>query len=198
MTHGALCASIEPSPERRVESLSRSGWTPTDRFTNATTTVLARSFRSTIQVILCRCYSGYLRKHGGIRERESMNVRDIMSTDLLTVAPESTLREAARRMSERNVGAALLVDPAIGSYPGIITERDLLDAIAMGYDPDVRRVGESATSDIVTVSVDASLEQAAEKMTKYDFRHLLVVSGGDAVGIVSARDLVSARSHSGR
>jgi len=127
-----------------------------------------------------------------------MNVRDIMSTDLLTVAPEFTLREAARRMSERNVGAALLVDPAIGSYPGIITERDLLDAIAMGYDPDVRRVGESATSDIVTVSVDASLEQAAQKMTKYDFRHLLVVSGGDAVGIVSARDLVSARSHSGR
>ena len=127
-----------------------------------------------------------------------MNVRDIMSTDLLTVAPESTLREAARRMSERNVGAALLVDLAIGSYLGIITERDLLDAIAMGYDPDVRRVGESATSDIVTVSVDASLEQAAEKMTKYDFRHLLVVSGGDAVGIVSARDLVSARSHSGR
>ena len=126
-----------------------------------------------------------------------MNVGDIMSTDLLTVAPESTLREAARRMSERNVGAALLVDPAIGSYPGIITERDL-DAIAMGYDPDVRRVGESATSDIVTVSVDASLEQAAEKMTKYDFRHLLVVSGGDAVGFVSARDLVSARSHSGR
>ena len=127
-----------------------------------------------------------------------MNVRDIMSTDLLTVAPESTLREAARRMSERNVGAALLVDPAIGSYPGIITERDLLDAIAAGYDPDVRRVGESATPDIVTVSVDASLEHAAEKMTKYDFRHLLVVSGGDAVGIVSARDLVSARSHSGR
>jgi CBS domain-containing protein len=123
-----------------------------------------------------------------------MNVRDIMSTDLLTVAPESTLREAARRMSERNVGAALLVDPAIGFYPGIITERDLLDAIAVGYDPDIRRVAESATSDIVTVSADASLEQVAEKMMKYGFRHLLVVSGGDAVGIVSARDLLSALS----
>ncbi len=121
-----------------------------------------------------------------------------MNADILTVEPETTLREAARRMSERNVGAALLVDPAMGSYPGIITERDLLDAIALGYDPDVRRVGESATSDIVTVSVDASLEQAAQKMTKYDFRHLLVVSGGDAVGIVSARDLVSARSQGGR
>jgi CBS domain-containing protein len=123
-----------------------------------------------------------------------MNVRDIMSTDLLTVAPESTLREAARRMSERNVGAALLVDPAIGFYPGIITERDLLDAIAVGYEPDVRRVAESATSDIVTVPADASLEQAAEKMMKGSFRHLLVVSGGDAVGMVSARDLLSALS----
>jgi len=123
-----------------------------------------------------------------------MNVRDIMSTDLLTVAPESTLREAARRMSERNVGAALLVEPAIGFYPGIITERDLLDAIAVGYDPDVRRVAESATSDIVTVSADASLERAAEKMMKYGFRHLFVVSDGDAVGIVSVRDLLSALS----
>ena len=120
-----------------------------------------------------------------------------MSTDLLTVAPESTLREVARRMSERDVGAALLVDAAIGSYPGIITERDLLDAIALGYDPDVRRVAESATSEIVTVSADASVEQAAEKMTKHEFRHLLVVSGGDAVGIVSARDLLSVLSQGG-
>jgi CBS domain-containing protein len=123
-----------------------------------------------------------------------MDIGEIMSTDLLTVAPEATLREAARRMSERNVGAALLVDPAIGSYPGIITERDLLDTIALGHDPDVRRVAESATSDIVTVSADASVEQAAQKMMKHDFRHLLVVSGGDAVGIVSARDLLSALS----
>ena len=121
-----------------------------------------------------------------------MSIQDVMNTDLLIVAPQSTLREVARRMSERNVGAALLVDPAIGFYPGIITERDLLDAIAVGYDPDVRRVAESATSDIVTVSADASLEQAAEKMMKYDFRHLVVVTNGDAIGIVSMRDLMSA------
>ncbi len=123
-----------------------------------------------------------------------MNIGDLMSTDLLTIAPEATLREAARRMSERNVGAALLVDPAIGSYPGIITERDLLNAIAAGHDPDVRRVAESATSDIVAVSADASLEQAAEKMRKCGFRHLLVVTNGDAIGIVSMRDFMSALS----
>ncbi len=119
-----------------------------------------------------------------------MNIQDVMNTELLTIAPENTLREAAQRMSERNVGAALLLDAAIGSYLGIITERDLLNAIAAGDDPDVRRVADSATSNIVTVSADASLEQAAQKMIKGGFRHLLVVTNGDAIGIISMRDLV--------
>jgi CBS domain-containing protein len=121
-----------------------------------------------------------------------MNIQDVMDTELLTIAPETTLREAAQRMSGRNVGAALLLDVAIGSYLGIITERDLLNAIAAGDDPDVQRVADSATSNIVTVSADASLEQAAEKMIKGGFRHLLVVTNGDAIGIVSMRDLIVA------
>ena len=123
-----------------------------------------------------------------------MNIQDVMNADLLTVAPQSTLREAARPMSDRNVGAALLVDPAIGSYLGIFTERDLLNAIAAGHDPDAQRVADSATSDIVTISADASLEQAVEKMMKGGFRHLLVVTNGDAIGIISMRDLMSALS----
>ena len=121
-----------------------------------------------------------------------MNIQEVMDTELLTIAPETTLREAAQRMSGRNVGAALLLDAAIGSYLGIITERDLLNAIAAGDDPDVRRVADSATSNIVTVSADASLEQAAEKMIKGSFRHLLVIASGDAIGIVSMRDLIVA------
>jgi CBS domain-containing protein len=121
-----------------------------------------------------------------------MNIQDVMDTELLTIAPETTLREAAQRMSGRNVGAALLLDVAIGSYLGIITERDLLNAIAAGDDPDVQRVADSATSNIVTVSADASLEQAAEKMIEGGFRHLLVVTNGDAIGIVSMRDLIVA------
>jgi CBS domain-containing protein len=121
-----------------------------------------------------------------------MNIQEVMDTELLTIAPETTLREAAQRMSGRNVGAALLLDAAIGSYLGIITERDLLNAIAAGDDPDVRRVADSATSNIVTVSADASLEHAAEKMIKGGFRHLLVVTNGDPIGIVSMRDLIVA------
>jgi CBS domain-containing protein len=136
--------------------------------------------------------SGQLDELGRIKERESMNIQDVMDTELLTIAPETTLREAAQRMSGRNVGAALLLDVAIGSYLGIITERDLLNAIAAGDDPDVQRVADSATSNIVTVSADASLEQAAEKMIKGGFRHLLVVTNGDAIGIVSMRDLIVA------
>jgi CBS domain-containing protein len=121
-----------------------------------------------------------------------MNIQEVMDTELLTIAPEATLREAAQRMSGRNVGAALLLDAAIGSYLGIITERDLLNAIAAGDDLDVRRVADSATSNIVSVSADASLEQAAQKMIKGGFRHLLVVTNGDAIGIISMRDLVVA------
>ena len=123
-----------------------------------------------------------------------MSIQDVMNTDLLTVGPQSTLREAARRMSERNVGAALLLEPAIGSHLGIITERDVLNAIAAGHDPDVQRVADSATSDVVSVSADASVEQAVEKMMEGGFRHLLVVTGGEAIGIVSMRDLMSALS----
>jgi CBS domain-containing protein len=139
-----------------------------------------------------RMDSGQLDESGRIQERENMNIQEVMDTELLTIAPEATLREAAQRMSGRNVGAALLLDAAIGSYLGIITERDLLNAIAAGDDPDVRRVADSATSNIVSVSADASLEQAAQKMIKGGFRHLLVVTNGDAIGIISMRDLVVA------
>lgn len=112
-----------------------------------------------------------------------------MNTDMLTVESEATLREAAQQMSEKNAGAAL-VGSTGGERPGIITERDVLNSIAAGQDPDEQRVADNSTADVVTVTVDSSLEQAVEKMTEGDFRHLLVVHGEEAVGIVSMRDLV--------
>ena len=123
-----------------------------------------------------------------------MNVEGIMNTDLLTVPPNASLREATQRMSEGNSGAALVVDTSVGNYAGIITERDVLNSIAAGHDPDTQRAADDATSNIVTVSVDESLEQAVKKMLEGDFRHLLVVHEGDAVGVISMRDLVSALS----
>jgi CBS domain-containing protein len=119
-----------------------------------------------------------------------MHIEDVMNTDMLTIDSEATVREAAQRMSERNAGAALVVGPNTGVRPGIITERDVLNSVAAGQDPDGQRVADNSTADVVTVTIDSSLEQAVEKMTKGDFRHLLVIHGDEAVGIVSMRDIV--------
>ncbi len=121
-----------------------------------------------------------------------MDIQEVMNTDMLAVESEATLRDAAQRMSERNAGAALVGNPGVGSRPGLITERDVLNSIAAGQDPDRQRVAENSTAEVVTVSVDSSLEQAVKKMMEGSFRHLLVVDGDDVVGIVSMRDLVGA------
>ncbi len=121
-----------------------------------------------------------------------MRVEDVMSADMITVAPEDTLREAAQKMSERNAGAAVVIDTNVGTPPAIITERDVLNSIAAGEDPDRQRVADNSTPEAVTVPVDAPLEEAMERMMEGAFRHLLVVHGDDAVGIISMRDLVAA------
>ncbi len=92
-----------------------------------------------------------------------------MNTDMLTIDSEATVREVAQRISERNAGAALVVGPNTGVPPEIITERDVLNSVAAGQDPDGQRVADNSTADVVTVTVDSSLEQAVEKMTKGDF-----------------------------
>jgi CBS domain-containing protein len=118
-----------------------------------------------------------------------MQVREGMSTVVLTVGPGHTLRQAAAQMAERSVGAAVVHDPeAMG--PGIITERDILNSIAKGEDPDTERVADHLTSDLVFAAPDWSLEQAAVAMVRGGFRHLVVVDGGETAGILSVRDIV--------
>ncbi len=119
-----------------------------------------------------------------------MQIRDLMSTDLLTVEREDTLREAARRMSERGVGAAIADPGTPGSSPGIVTEWDVLRSVGAGKDPDSERVADYSTPDAVSVPPDSSLEQAAETMAHGGFRHLLVADEDELVGIVAMRDIV--------
>jgi CBS domain-containing protein len=125
-----------------------------------------------------------------------MNVRDGMTTLVLTIGPAHTLREAARQMSKRRVGAAVITDPEHGSV-GILTERDVLDAIAAGQDPDRETVGDHRTSDIVVASPDWTLEQAAGAMVRGGFRHLVVVQGQDVAGLLSMRDIVRCWAEAG-
>jgi len=118
-----------------------------------------------------------------------MHVQDGMTTATVTVGPGHTLREAAALMSARHVGAAIVNDPdALG--PGIITERDILNALGHGEDPDHERVGEHVTGDVVYAAPDWSLEEAAAAMMRGGFRHLIVVDSGSIVGIISVRDIV--------
>jgi CBS domain-containing protein len=112
-----------------------------------------------------------------------------MSPAVLSVGPDHTLREAARQMSKRRVGAAVVLDPD-GPGPGIITERDLLDSIGAGQDADTERVRDHLTADVVFAAPDWSLEEAAVAMVRGRFRHLIVTDGGDIVGILSVRDVV--------
>jgi len=118
-----------------------------------------------------------------------MQVNDAMSTEVLTIGPTHTLREAAARMSSRKVGAAVVID-GDQDQPGILTERDILDAIGAGQDVDEERVQDHLTSDIVVAAPDWPLQKAAATMVGGGFRHLVVCRGRDIVGMLSVRDIV--------
>ena len=118
-----------------------------------------------------------------------MHVRDGMSSMVLTVGPGHTLRHVAKLMSERRVGAAVVIDPEAAG-PAIITERDILESLGAGQDPDQELVETHLTRDLVYATPEWSLEQAASEMTKRGFRHLVVYDGSEISGILSMRDIV--------
>ncbi|ABK52305.1 putative signal-transduction protein with CBS domains [Acidothermus cellulolyticus 11B] len=117
-----------------------------------------------------------------------MRVADAMNPLVLTVGPNHTLREVARRMAERKVGAAVVIDPENGI--GIITERDLLESIAAGENPDAEPVSAHLTRELVYAAPDWDLDQAATAMIRGGFRHLVVLSGNEVVGVLAMRDIV--------
>jgi CBS domain-containing protein len=118
-----------------------------------------------------------------------MHVRDGMSSVVLTIGPGHSLSEAARLMTERNVGAAIVVDPD-SPGPGIITERDILRSVAAGESSTAEKVADHLTEELISASPEWRLEQAAEAMLDGGFRHLLVVDGAELQGILSMRDIV--------
>ena len=125
-----------------------------------------------------------------------MQVREGMSEVVLTVGPDHTLREAARFMGRRGVGAAVVMDPEQPG-PGIVTERDILISLAEGQDPDQERVCNHLSGHLTFAAPDWSLERAAEAMVRGGFRHLVVVDGGETVGVLSMRDIVRCWSGDG-
>jgi CBS domain-containing protein len=118
-----------------------------------------------------------------------MRVQDGMSNVVLTVGPNHRIRDAARLMAQRNVGAAVVVDPE-SPGPGILTERDVLRTLADSDNPGDELVCDHLTGDLISASPEWSLEQAAEAMIEGGFRHLIVIDRGELVGVLSMRDIV--------
>jgi CBS domain-containing protein len=118
-----------------------------------------------------------------------MQVREGMSSVILAVGPGHTLRDAAAKMTEKGTGAALVFDES-SPAPRIITERDVLNAVGSGEDPDKAMVADHMSDSVISAPPDWSLERAAEEMVKLGIRHLVVVDSGELVGVLSMRDIV--------
>lgn len=116
-------------------------------------------------------------------------VEDAMSVDPVTVRPSDTVGEAARRIVERDVAAAV-VEPEGAGPPGILTARDMLEFACGERQADEASVGDHSTPAAQSIAPGAPLEQAAREMTAGGFRHLVVVDGERTAGVVSMRDLV--------
>ena len=118
-----------------------------------------------------------------------MEVREGMSELVLTVGPGHTLREAARMMTEKSVGAAVVLDEDAPG-PRVISERDVLISVGRGEDPDEERVADHMSGSVITAAPDWSLERAASEMAARKIRHLVVVDGGELAGVLSMRDVM--------
>jgi CBS domain-containing protein len=115
-------------------------------------------------------------------------VADVMVKDVLTVEPTSSIGEAAEKMNAAKVGAVVVVEDFV-RIVGIITERDLLRAVAQRARAAEARVRQWMTPDPLTIGPETSIEDAAKIMFENNFRHLPVVKDGRSLGIVSLRVL---------
>ena len=122
-----------------------------------------------------------------------MLVRDAMTPTVLTVGPTHTIRQVADAMAGRKVGAAVVLDPDADG-PGILTERDVLQAVAAGQDLDRELAADHLTPEAVVGMPEWDLDKAAAAMVAGGFRHLVICDGDDVVGVLSVRDIVRAWS----
>jgi CBS domain-containing protein len=116
-----------------------------------------------------------------------MRVADVMTGASITESPAESLRNAAAVMWKRQTGSLLIMDG--DDVAGIVTERDLMKAVARGDDLDATPISAVMTRQLLTVGPDTSVAEAAKHMATRWIRHLPVMSDGRLVGMVSQRDL---------
>ena len=125
-----------------------------------------------------------------------MRVSVGMSDVVLRVGPGHTLREAAVKMTDQGIGAAIVEDEE-WPVPRIVTERDVLKAIGRVLDPDTEKVGDHMSESVITASPEWSMERAAMEMSRRNIRHLAIYRDGELVGVLSMRDIMKAWTSDG-
>jgi len=126
-----------------------------------------------------------------LEQRDKMLVKEIMNRNVKTVRPEDTVKDAVKVMNEQRIGALVVVS-GTGEVVGILTERDILTGVvATGKSADDVKASEIMTPNIVTITPDMTLEEAADVMTENKIKKLPVVHEGRLVGIVTATDLIA-------
>jgi CBS domain-containing protein len=115
-------------------------------------------------------------------------VAEVMNTNVLAVDPTASIGEAAEKMIEGGVGAVVVMEDGV-RLTGIITERDILRAVAQRARAAEARVRQWMTESVITIEPDTPIEDAAEMMFERNFRHLPVSRDGRLLGIVSLRRL---------
>jgi CBS domain-containing protein len=124
----------------------------------------------------------------GIRPTDPIG--SMVSTPVATVRPTATLRDAARLLTADRVGLLVVIDHR--GVRGVLSERDLVAAVADGEDVEVERVADYLVDDLVTVDEKTTVEEAARTMSEAELRHLTVARDGEVIGVVSIRDVVAA------
>ncbi|MBX9634664.1 MAG: CBS domain-containing protein [Magnetospirillum sp.] len=106
---------------------------------------------------------------------------------VVAMPPQTSVRDAAKEMSKRRIGAVVVVED--GKLAGIFTERDgLFRVLADGLDPETTLLAQVMTTNVTTITPDKSLLNALHLMQENSFRHLPVVDGGAPKGMLSIRD----------
>jgi CBS domain-containing protein len=116
-----------------------------------------------------------------------VRIRDVMTESVVTATPDTSVREVAEIMRERNVGSVVLVEDR--RPVGFVTDRDLaVSVLADGRDPSDRAC-DHASAPVVTAAPDMDVTEAAELMVEHGIRRLPVLEGGELIGIVTLDDL---------
>jgi len=122
------------------------------------------------------------------RDEKIITVKDLMTQNIISILPETSVVEATRIMSTRDISSILIKTG--DDYIGIFTDRDVMrKVVASGLDPNNTVVREIMSSPLITISEDAGIEEAAEKMRDSKIRRLIVMNEGAVVGIISETDI---------